>query len=592
MGSRNWTIAKITATLRNGFQSLFATSVAAEEEEYNRAMSRTVGSGYALCEAMWWNKETNKAEKKTLLNENFGEWPKENEYATVGLRSISKTIVAVTFLRLVDMNMMSLNDSVGDYLPYDCGNASHSKMGNLLSMSATYMDDRLNAARVKQRNDQNLPTDFLGWPPLCDELGYENAIECASKFICPFYRQEKPAYEAVGIMDNFDVPERYVCAPPENATLTTSCASYAKEGACTFAPRYMYDACPTFCSLFKNNVCDSDREACVKIAREGLCKEGDNAKKCKYSCKLGNETHPVRFEYHYDETKNEVYKSKWYGNMIYDNYGYTLLDAAVTHKTGKSMLDWSLELVLKPLKMYGVIKCTFEESHQGVNECKANDAENEFEKYTCYYPPKTIFESKFGKKWEPFPKGRANSKTWISNAYFGSARDVSNLILMLANKGVSAEGERILSENALAEMFTKKWNTPPPYGNLLAFQSFSLGIGHCETIEDGEYGEFSPYKDLRLSEVLLAKTPNELKEKRKRLFSKVGTRAMCLAPDWWGWASSHGSRYSILLDQNVSCIVSLNMALGKTTSGEMFNTRAHYVGHNASAIMRYVFPKL
>jgi len=66
--------------------------------------------------------------------------------------------------------------------------------------------------------------------------------------------------------------------------------------------------------------------------------------------------------------------------------------------------------------------------------------------------------------------------------------------------------------------------------------------------------------------------------------------SMCQAPEVWGWASSYGSRFSLLRDYNVVCAAMGNQYTGATKHGVPFSARSHYLAHNMSAVLRYVYP--
>jgi hypothetical protein len=70
-----------------------------------------------------------------------------------------------------------------------------------------------------------------------------------------------------------------------------------------------------------------------------------------------------------------------------------------------------------------------------------------------------------------------------------------------------------------------------------------------------------------------------------RLHPSSAGASMCTSEQVHFWASSYGSRFSILRDRNVACFAVLNQP-------SQLGMRSHFIGHNISAVARSVFPVL
>ena len=105
-----------------------------------------------------------------------------------------------------------------------------------------------------------------------------------------------------------------------------------------------------------------------------------------------------------------------------------------------------------------------------------------------------------------------------------------------------------------------------PYGTCVGMQAFGMGIGYCFG-KEVRYG--FPFK-------YMSKTSRPHPE-------PLGT-SMCTSERSYSWGGSHASRISLLRDKSVACVAILN-----SPSLGVYPTRAHYIGHNMSAILRDVF---
>jgi hypothetical protein len=162
----------------------------------------------------------------------------------------------------------------------------------------------------------------------------------------------------------------------------------------------------------------------------------------------------------------------------------------------------------------------------------------------------------------------------ISNALFGSARDVSRLARMLANGG-ALDGVRVLSAESTALLFAAareaaaavrlgdEASAPVP-AECMGMSGFALGLGWCRprTAEEAAAGGGGVSTD------------------------------NCLASDWYGWLGAFGSRWALMPTDEGSlvCVQMANTPHGVGRSGNRLTGRHHAVGMNFTRAMRAVWP--
>jgi len=267
----------------------------------------------------------------------------------------------------------------------------------------------------------------------------------------------------------------------------------------------------------------------------------------------------------YDKNLGRLTKTVRRG-IDYDNNGYTLVDAMVKEKTDHDLTHWVRELIFKPLDMQGTLSCL-----SSRDSCPRG--------LVCYEPVTSVEAVHAGSKW-PIWKGGKLTGTWISNAFFASANDMTKFLSMLLRNGTSEDGKSILSLESVNLLFYPHLECTKAMESCLGVHMFGLGAGCCDGADKSLWGN-SPTAHLSapaMSERYFA----------SEKYSKA--TSLCLAPKIWGWASSYGSRFSILRDKNVACMFMMNQFSGNTNNGEGMSSRAHFLAHNASAVLRHVFP--
>ena len=169
----------------------------------------------------------------------------------------------------------------------------------------------------------------------------------------------------------------------------------------------------------------------------------------------------------------------------------------------------------------------------------------------------------------------------MSNALFGSARDMGRLARMLLARG-ELDGVRVLSR-ASVELMLGSARAAATAGVLptecMAMTAFGLGIGWCSDHTAADAGA-----------------------------GALGGTDDCRAPDWYGWAGSYGSRFALMHTRarargegdegddgdegdegGVYCAQSSNIPLLPGNMGEC--RRHHAVAHELVAAMRSIWPR-
>jgi CubicO group peptidase (beta-lactamase class C family) len=515
------------------FDQMFSTTVSVSRPAELRNATQAMGPTYAKC--IQYDASTNAV--NTIFEKAYAEFAPEGPDAAVGMRSVSKIFASAAFMALVDRGAARLDMTVKQGLGFDCGMASNASMLELLSMSSLAMDNRINAMRIAQLQKRGINADFLGFPPLCDELQWDLA-KCVAQFICPVLGNDTAALALAGFAFDQDAVLDLTCGQT-NAN-RTMCNQYAAAGFCSGDKRFMQAHCAFACA--KDVRCDAEK---------GHVPRGNEA-----------------YQWEYDQRQHFYFKKVRRG-MVYDNNGYTLVDAVVLAQTGRDLTSWATELVFTPLHMAGTLKCLSAADNSTADNSTADTCAPAV---ACYAPTDSVEAVFSSRTWPLWPGGRLTN-TWISNAFFGSANDLSKFLAMLLRNGTAPDGQtRVLSRQSVDHILSPIQVCSKPMQACLGVHAWGMGAGMC----------------LGADPALWAQSPTAGLGKRppaRGFFADLGT-SMCLAPHVWGWASSYGSRFSLLRDRDLACVFLLNQY-----SGEMFSSRAHYLAHNASAVLRHVFPR-
>ena len=511
------------------FDQMFEASLSVTHAEQLHDVVHAMGPMYVKCVQLTAKSDGQAMEETVVFEKAYGDWPLEGANAAVGLRSISKILASVAVLALADQGKLTLDMQVADVLGYPCGLAGQATIHDLLSMNSRAMDNRINALRRQQIAARGQESDFLGFPPICDNLRWDVA-RCARDFVCPLLRGDANAW-VVAEFDPEKPPIDVTCGVNEQERLR--CLRYTEENpeACAAEKAAMAHHCPF--------VCAGD----VKCADNGAyAKRGDEVYHWDYSTTLGRLTKQLR------------------RGMVYDNNGYLLVDAMVIKLTGHDLVYWVKELVFKPLDMQSALGCLGQSCPAGI---------------TCYAPVTSVQATM-----EPWPvhMGGLHSPSWVSNTFFASANDLVTFLSMLLRNGTTATGRRIVSHEGIDRLFSRHLECTGSMHHCLGVHFFSYGIGGCDGADPGvwpgapTYGLFTPPPSYFVSD------------------KYAPSASMCQAPEVWGWASSYGSRFSLLRDYNVACAVMGNQYTGVTKHGVPFSARSHYLAHNMSAVLRYIYP--
>ena len=112
--------------------------------------------------------------------------------------------------------------------------------------------------------------------------------------------------------------------------------------------------------------------------------------------KLPNDAEPA------DDVLEHAYNSK----ILYDNYNYALVDAIVTKLTGRTVLDWVLELVAVPLRLEGMLRCMQPHQDPGIPALESQLGGRQ----GCYKNPDTVEQALSG-RWDIW-EGGPESTNW------------------------------------------------------------------------------------------------------------------------------------------------------------------------------------
>eukprot|EP00510_Aplanochytrium_minuta_P000338 CAMPEP_0184023926 /NCGR_PEP_ID=MMETSP0954-20121128/11705_1 /TAXON_ID=627963 /ORGANISM="Aplanochytrium sp, Strain PBS07" /LENGTH=543 /DNA_ID=CAMNT_0026307011 /DNA_START=119 /DNA_END=1747 /DNA_ORIENTATION=- len=443
---------------------LFGKSETCTAEEFENDMN-IMGPGH-----IWCQKRLDNGEWYTLSQKSYGNYPASGHNAGMALRSISKIFVSAAFMALTHTPTakdagLNLDSKVGDFFK-NCGILEKATLRELFAMNATGIDNRIAVEVITQRQKEGKPFDHVGFPSICDELGY-GISECAEKVVCPAYA-EGNEYDS----------EKMDSIPDSTCTnLNPQCPQYAANGYCALYPRFMAQACSPACKYF---CCDDEesKDNCLMLNFDKkLCKTAKDEQGnlladtvCRRTCKTCSHEEELKLQgWHlsFDESSMKPAKKIRIG-CVYDNYGYTLVDAVVEKATGKSMIHWIVELVMKPLKMTVGLKC------MGFS---ANE-EDDMDSVECYRAPEKIEHHVDSSLWPKSSSFGLESDTWISNALFTSARDFAVFNQMLMNNG-TWNGQTIMQKEDVDEIL----NPVASYakgGDCIGVQYFGLGAGYCK----------------------------------------------------------------------------------------------------------------
>lgn len=454
-------------------------------------------------------------ETDILMDESVGDWPAEGPNAVVQLRSVSKILAASTFLVLSEGNQsLNLDTTVGAYFP-KCGELSKATVRDLLSLR--FMDNRLNAYRTVQRRSQKLEADHVGWPNLCDELGFD-PLECVQQFICPSYEpDDSPVRDQVkdksilvplsGKIGGWDDNADFSCKNKHQY-----CNFWSKEDICVENPRFGLSECSLRCLV--EECCDLIPNCvnAIKDVKEG-CKSVSAKQRelCKRTCQLCSPSGVWAYKAsdESNEAPSKVLKgSRW--ESTYDNYSYTIVDAMVKLATSKFLAEWVQSLLYEPLGMLGSLKCLKSQEETCINnECKAEDG------FNCYTPPSNINDTLNSEMWPKNVYFGPASKSWISNALHASASDLTHFIEMMLNNG-TYRGKRILSLDAIKNVFTPHNLPYLKRGSFIGSHAFGIGLGYCH------------HADFHMREY-----EQNLKTPREFTSGFSPSTSFCNAPDVW-----------------------------------------------------------
>lgn len=475
---------------------------------------------------------------EVLVEKSFGVADKD----AVPLRSLSKLLVAATIMVLHDRKLVDVTEPVGSLV---CPNSSiaNDTMTQFLSMSSKGMDNRFNVLRREQLEKRGEKHDFVGYPGFCDEMGWRPS-ECVEKYVCPLLREEPQAFSLTGhTADDFhNIPDN-TCGP-KSVKERRNCLNLASQGYCTKKIHAMLELCPFAC-----------------------LKHGCNSSLTMGPSTLGSDPRSA-VHYYWDTIKRKKKKQHTY-SIVYDNYGYTVVDSVVKLKTGHYIDHWLEQLILIPLEMFGTIKClsvdaTCSAEDQGSDSCSPD--------YRCLSPPLSPDQDFLDANWKTWPGG-GMTPAWSSNNYFASSHDMTKFLAMLIRNGTKLHPNGsetvILTKESVDYIFTPYMIPLRPFGDALGVQEWGLGVGHCVASEDPKAAQY----------------PDLFSPSNAKLHPSQPGISMCLSEDTWSWGSSHGSRFTILRDKNLSCFGLFNQPTFNEFSG-----RSHLFGVDLSSAMREVFP--
>ena len=154
--------------------------------------------------------------------------------------------------------------------------------------------------------------------------------------------------------------------------------------------------------------------------------------------------------------------------VVYDNFGYSLVDGMVLKATGFPLIHWIRETVLRPLNMAQSLRLVewldgylssltkqFTSPCPSSTRCLAPPSSPPEPRPGCWGTPKLNLAWNNGIEWVPW-KGGELSPSWVSNTIISSAHDLIRFTGMLLGNG-TLDGVRVLSPEA-AEAALKEHN--------------------------------------------------------------------------------------------------------------------------------------
>jgi CubicO group peptidase (beta-lactamase class C family) len=245
-------------------------------------------------------------------------------------------------------------------------------------------------------------------------------------------------------------------------------------------------------------------------------------------------------------------------SWVYDNYGYTLVDAIVQQETGRDLKHWMRVLVFEPLDMNVTLACLYPEergasSEYGAYRSWVNVARTlrRHKVHSLVHNVRAHRRTRSRVRWEGPPSattmqpsewpGGFLGPSWISVSLLSTPYEFTRFMLMLLNRGTLG-GRRILSEAHVHEMMRAQ--NPKRVWTTLGF--FGLGVMHDNRHRWGVHG----------------------------------------------WASAYGARSSMLLDHGIVCTSFHNVDNNlRSSGGARVSDRYYYMWDDLTAAMRSACPR-
>lgn len=419
-----------------------------------------------------------------LIDRTYG-WPANyGAHAGVGIRSISKMLVAATYLALAEQptSGLTLNSTLAEFFPGSCANGllANATAADMLSMR-TPLDYRLNAAwAVLAETEEAVAKwgvhhpDYNGHPNFCDVLGL-SVRECLEKMVCPAYADDSLA----------SMPPEFTpvvkTAEPKCIDHKKDCEIFRRAGDCVkekslFLP---YGWCPVTCGMCSTNGSVTKRGAKLgTLLWEGFS-DGPTRK---------------------DGSGTKRMKRRLMAACTYDNYALTMLGAIVEEATGKPLHHHVVELIARPLGLDDMIRCIRPGGDDG-----------------CFRIPHTPAETMDPSRWQRWGGG-PESLVWPGTALIASASDLARFLAMVANGG-ELDGRRVLSPASVMEIArahdqlhdkTLLTRGRPAAPECQGLDTYAMGLGQCNG------------------------------------FGHPASQCVASAGEWYGWGSTQGSRVFML----------------------------------------------
>ncbi|KAG8466471.1 hypothetical protein KFE25_002227 [Diacronema lutheri] len=438
--------------------------------------------------------------RPAALRRAYGAWPRGGERAAVPLRSVSQTFAAVALLA-DGAGARCASARAGGARVRHAADWRNASVLELLSMSARAFDNGVNSA---WRNLSHA-ADHNGLPTPCDSADSPLARgplaasvrSCLEQLVLPTY-DRAPACAGLGLRD---ARERLAARALARALVRTAarardvtcadahgeCCKWARSGECARNRKYMLESCAAACGLCAGvGACDASHgcadadEHCDAWAAAGECTAnaqymaGSCARACGLCGAVGAAVGAAR------------------GASV--RFEYAPHGPSGRHALTRRAVDPPVGFLPK-LRSNGCLTARW-----------------------CYAPAPTHERAPLG-AWEAWAPARPYTRVQVSNALFGSARDMGRLARMLLARG-ELDGVRVLSR-ASVELMLGSARAAATAGVLptecMAMTAFGLGIGWCSDHTAADAGA-----------------------------GALGGTDDCRAPDWYGWAGSYGSRFALM----------------------------------------------